>query len=71
MARYAALEPRYEFAAHKGYPTARHREILARYGPSPIHRRSFSSVRAAAGPHPGPQHARDDATSTRTPPRAP
>ncbi|HHZ20510.1 MAG TPA: ribonuclease HII [Firmicutes bacterium] len=33
--------PEYGFAKHKGYPTAAHYRALAKYGPSPIHRRSF------------------------------
>ena len=39
--------PRYDFARHKGYPTAIHREALRRYGPCPEHRRSFAPVAAA------------------------
>ena len=39
------LYPEYRFAQHKGYPTALHRELLARYGVSPVHRRSFKPVR--------------------------
>lgn len=39
--------PDYGFASHKGYPTARHRAALARFGPTPEHRRSFAPVRAA------------------------
>lgn len=41
MAEMAALYPRYEFERHKGYPTKRHYELLRRFGPCPIHRRSF------------------------------
>ncbi len=41
MAEYAERYPGYGFEAHKGYPTAEHREALRRLGPSPIHRRSF------------------------------
>jgi ribonuclease HII len=33
--------PRYGFADHVGYATARHREALALAGPCPYHRRSF------------------------------
>ncbi|HEX7026244.1 MAG TPA: ribonuclease HII [Gammaproteobacteria bacterium] len=40
--------PQYEFDQHKGYPTPRHRELLARYGPCPLHRHSFAPVAAAA-----------------------
>ena len=37
--------PDYGFDRHKGYPTADHLARLARYGPCPIHRRSFAPVR--------------------------
>ena len=33
--------PQYGFAAHKGYPTAAHKQALREYGYCPIHRRSF------------------------------
>jgi len=33
----------YEFARHKGYGTAAHREEIQRYGPSRFHRRTFLS----------------------------
>lgn len=42
-----ALDGRYPdfgFARHKGYPTAAHRAALARFGPTPHHRRSFGPV---------------------------
>lgn len=41
MCEMAALYPRYEFECHKGYPTKRHYELLRKFGPCPIHRRSF------------------------------
>jgi len=41
------LYPSYDLARHKGYPTKRHKELLARHGPSPIHRMSFAPVKAA------------------------
>ena len=41
MTEMAALYPEYEFERHKGYPTRRHRELLRKFGPCPIHRRSF------------------------------
>lgn len=44
MTRYDAIDPRYGFAAHKGYPTPAHRAALARHGPCVIHRRSFRGV---------------------------
>lgn len=37
--------PQYEFARHKGYPTAAHVAALNRWGASPMHRRSFAPVR--------------------------
>lgn len=42
--------PEYGFDAHKGYVTSEHQGALARYGPSPIHRRSYANVaRVVAG----------------------
>jgi len=39
------LYPEYQFARHKGYPTALHREMLKKHGVSPAHRRTFGPVR--------------------------
>lgn len=39
------LYPVYEFASHKGYPTAAHRAAIAAHGPSPVHRLTFRGVR--------------------------
>lgn len=39
------LYPEYQFARHKGYPTALHRQLLKEHGVSPVHRRSFAPVR--------------------------
>ena len=36
--------PQYGFASHKGYGTAEHLEALRKYGPCPLHRRSFRPV---------------------------
>ncbi len=41
MVEMAARYPQYEFERHKGYPTKRHFELLRKFGPCPIHRRSF------------------------------
>ena len=41
MAALDRLWPDYGFARHKGYPTAMHREAVARHGLSPVHRESF------------------------------
>ena len=37
--------PIYGFAKHKGYPTKEHVIALQKYGPSPVHRRSFAPVK--------------------------
>lgn len=41
MLRYDKEMPQYGFAAHKGYGSEAHMEALRKYGPSPIHRKSF------------------------------
>ena len=41
MARMDELFPGYDFAKHKGYGTAAHKEAYRRLGLCPIHRRSF------------------------------
>ena len=51
MLEYAAKYPEYCFEKHKGYGTKLHMECLQKYGPSPIHRHSFSPVRKAARQH--------------------
>ena len=33
--------PEYNIAKHKGYPTKDHMELVRKYGPSPIHRKTF------------------------------
>ena len=41
MVEYDAMMPEYGFASNKGYGSAVHIEALKKYGPTPIHRRSF------------------------------
>lgn len=41
MVEMAEKYPEYRFEQHKGYGTKLHYEMLDRYGPSPIHRRTF------------------------------
>ncbi len=41
MEEYDRKYPAYGFAAHKGYGAAAHVEALRKYGPTPIHRKSF------------------------------
>ena len=43
-----ARYPEYGFAHHMGYSTAEHFAAIRAHGPSPVHRRSFAPVRAAA-----------------------
>jgi ribonuclease HII len=38
--------PQYGFHRHKGYSTPEHFELLARFGPCEIHRRSFDPVKS-------------------------
>jgi ribonuclease HII len=45
MVEYDALYPGYGFANHKGYGAASHLAAIAKLGPSPIHRKSFSGVK--------------------------
>lgn len=49
MVALDARFPGYGFAQHKGYPTAVHRQALARLGPCAIHRRSYKPVQLAMG----------------------
>jgi ribonuclease HII len=44
MRKYHSLYPEYGFDEHKGYGTEKHRAALAKYGPCPIHRKTFSPV---------------------------
>lgn len=41
MMKMAEKYPQYRFEKHKGYGTKLHYEMLDKYGPSPIHRRTF------------------------------
>jgi len=41
MIEYDSIYPEYGFAQNKGYGTAAHIEAIKKYGPCPIHRRSF------------------------------
>ena len=45
MSYYDNIYPQYGFAKHKGYPTRDHITAIKRYGPSPIHRKTFRPVR--------------------------
>ncbi len=41
MVQYDEIYPEYGFASHKGYGAQAHVDALRKYGPCPIHRRSF------------------------------
>lgn len=36
--------PEYHFSNHKGYGTPEHQELLQKYGPSEVHRRSYKPI---------------------------
>lgn len=44
MYDYHFLFPQYNFKRHKGYPTKEHMEAIRKFGPSPIHRKTFKGV---------------------------
>lgn len=50
MREWQAHYPAWRFAVHKGYGTNLHRSLIARYGPSPIHRLSFAGVKEYVRP---------------------
>jgi ribonuclease HII len=45
MHDYASLYPAYNLAQHKGYPTVAHKAAIQKFGPCPIHRRSFNPLK--------------------------
>ena len=45
MLEYHRQYPEYGFAGHKGYGTKAHRQAIARFGPCPIHRKSFQPIK--------------------------
>lgn len=44
MDNYHSIHPEYNFKKHKGYPTKEHFEALRKFGPCPIHRKTFKGV---------------------------
>ena len=44
MLEYDQVYPEYGFARHKGYATEEHLQAIDRFGPCPIHRRTFHGV---------------------------
>lgn len=45
MKEYAIKYPHYDFEKNAGYPTKGHREGIAQYGITPIHRKTFKGVK--------------------------
>ena len=58
MREWDRIFPQYQLARNKGYPTPAHKAMLREHGPTPLHRRSYAPVSAAAAVHadgqPGP-----------------
>lgn len=46
MREQALFYPQYGFERHVGYGTKQHQKALKEHGPCPLHRKSFSSIRA-------------------------
>lgn len=46
MNEYDKIYPQYGFAKNKGYGTGEHLEALRKYGPCPIHRKSFEPIKS-------------------------
>lgn len=46
MKQLAGEYPMYDWQSNKGYPTAKHREALRQYGPSPYHRMTYNLLGA-------------------------
>jgi ribonuclease HII len=44
MIKYHSIYPQYGFDKHKGYATKAHLDKIKKYGPCPIHRKSFQKV---------------------------
>ncbi|MBL7085019.1 MAG: ribonuclease HII [Candidatus Omnitrophica bacterium] len=45
MSYYSAFYPQYGFNRNRGYYTKQHLKAIKKYGPTPIHRRSFRPIR--------------------------
>ncbi len=54
MMEYDRIYPEYGFGQNKGYGSPSHLAALGRYGPTPIHRRSFKPVRQCLAESPDP-----------------
>jgi ribonuclease HII len=45
MNAYAVKYPLYNLQQHKGYPTKAHKQLIAKYGPTDIHRMTFAPLK--------------------------
>ena len=45
LVKLSQLYPEYGFEKHKGYATQQHKTAIKKYGPSPIHRKTFAGVK--------------------------
>jgi ribonuclease HII len=46
MDKFGLIYPDFGFGKHKGYGTAAHREAIIRFGPCPIHRKTYEPVKS-------------------------
>lgn len=53
MVECHALYPQYGFDVHKGYLTKMHMEALRKYGPCPLHRKTYAPIRELIEPSGG------------------
>lgn len=50
MLEAAKQYPQYQFEVHKGYCTKLHTDLIRKYGPCPLHRKTFEPVRSILNP---------------------
>ena len=50
MMEAAKQYPQYQFEVHKGYCTKLHTDLIRKYGPCPLHRKTFEPVRSILNP---------------------
>ena len=50
MLEAAKHYPQYKFEVHKGYCTKLHTDLIRKYGPCPLHRKTFEPVRSILNP---------------------
>ena len=50
MLEAAKQYPQYKFEVHKGYCTKLHTDLIRKYGPCPLHRKTFEPVRSILNP---------------------